>query len=84
MLRDKTQTLRILGHLKKHGNITSMEAFKKYSATRLSAIIFRLREEGFDIDTRKVHKNNKTFGKYMLEKTQNNNQLLYEYRRLVN
>ena len=84
MLRDKTQTLRILGHLKRHGNITSMEAFQKYSATRLSAIIFRLREEGFDIDTRKENKNNKSFGRYVLEDTQNNLQLLYEYRRLVN
>ena len=83
MLTDKTQTMLILKHLKRNGNITTMEAFKDYNATRLSAIIFRLREEGFDIDTKKMNKNGKYFGKYVLEDTQNNNQLLYEYRRLV-
>ena len=69
MLRDKTKHCGILGHLKRYGNITSMEAFQKYSVTRLSAIIFRLREEGFDIDTKKEHKNNKSFGRYVLEDT---------------
>lgn len=40
----------ILDYLRKHGSITSMEAFNM-GATRLSAIIFTLRRKGFDIET---------------------------------
>lgn len=42
---------RVLAHLREHGSITSLEAIKEYGATRLSAIIFELRAEGYDIDT---------------------------------
>ncbi len=41
----------ILEHLKKHGKITSMEAFELYGVTRLSAIIFDFRKCGYLIDT---------------------------------
>ena len=46
-----TQRARILHHMKsvKDHSITSMEAFQKYGATRLSAIIFDLREIGYNI-----------------------------------
>lgn len=44
----------ILDHLKKHGNITSMEAIHLFGATRLSAIIYILRHKrGYDIVSRK-------------------------------
>jgi hypothetical protein len=36
-------------HLKSKRQISSLEAIKLYSATRLSAIIFNLRKEGYDI-----------------------------------
>ena len=39
----------ILNHLKKKKSITSWEAFEDFGATRLSAIIFDLRSDGFDI-----------------------------------
>ena len=84
MLRFKygkdTQTVKILRHLKRYGAITSMEAFELYYTTRLSAIIFRLREEGFDIDTRRIQHKEANFGKYVLEVTQYNNQLFYDLR----
>ena len=87
MLRFKvgkdTQTVKILRHLKRYGSITSLDAFENYRATRLSAIIYRLREEGFDIDTRRIQQKEANFGKYELEDTQNNNQLLYDLRRLI-
>ena len=87
MLRFKvgkeTKTLKILRHLKKYGSITSLDAFENYRATRLSAIIYRLREEGFDIDTRRIQHKEANFGKYVLEDSQNNNQLLYDLRRLI-
>lgn len=38
-------------HLLEHGSITSWEAIEKYGATRLSAIIFNLRKQGYDIRT---------------------------------
>lgn len=47
----ETQTASILEHLREHEGITSMEAFEKYGATRLSAIIHSLRHQGYIITT---------------------------------
>ena len=45
---------RILRHLKDYGSITSLEAFKDYGNTRLSATIFLLRKDGYKISSEKV------------------------------
>lgn len=45
------KTIAVKNHLIEHNSITSLEAFGKYGATRLSAIIFNLRKEGWVIDT---------------------------------
>lgn len=45
------KTQKVLAHLKERGTITSWEAIKEYGATRLSAIIYRLRDKGFNIST---------------------------------
>ena len=60
-------------HLIKRGSITSWEAIKLYGCTRLSAKIYNLREEGFDIKTDHVTKKNRygypvTFANYILQK----------------
>tara|TARA_R100001163_G_C4955446_1_gene121432 strand:+ start:55 stop:336 length:282 start_codon:yes stop_codon:yes gene_type:complete len=55
----KTQTDAIKWHLKTYGNITSWEAIKEYGATRLSAIIFNLREEGYNIITKDLEVKNR-------------------------
>ena len=47
----KSQSDAILWHLKTYGSITSYEAIKEYGATRLSAIIFNHRKEGYEIDS---------------------------------
>lgn len=47
----KGQRKAVLDHLQSGKGITSMEAFQKYGATRLSAIIFDLRKLGYDIET---------------------------------
>jgi len=47
----KSQSDAVLWHLKTYGSITSYEAIKEYGATRLSAIIFNHRKEGYDIDS---------------------------------
>tara|TARA_R100001224_G_scaffold111267_2_gene90978 strand:+ start:224 stop:502 length:279 start_codon:yes stop_codon:yes gene_type:complete len=65
----KTQREAIMWHLKTYGKITSWEAIKEYGATRLSDIIFRLKNEGYNIRTNLIKKENRfgnttTFAKY--------------------
>ena len=62
---------RILQHLKDFGSITSLEAFKEYGNTRLSATIFLLRKDGYKISSEKVGCKNRYgkivyFAKYIL------------------
>lgn len=68
-----TQIDRILRHLKEYGSITSLESFREYGATRLSAIIYILKERGYKFDEEWITKNNRygektTFKKYILQK----------------
>lgn len=44
----------VLNHLKSGRSITSIEAIELYGATRLSAIIFRLKKEGYAFRTEDV------------------------------
>jgi hypothetical protein len=62
------KTNEVIKHLRKYGSITSLQAFNKWNATRLSAIIFNLRhKKGFDIDSKeKVTKFGVPFSKYIL------------------
>jgi len=54
----QTQTEEVLAHLIKNGSITSLEAFKRFGCTRLSAMIYKYRARGYEIETRsKVEKN---------------------------
>ncbi len=46
-----SQTEAVLAHLKKHGNITSVQAIELFGATRLSGIIYVLRRRGYRIIT---------------------------------
>lgn len=47
-----TQKRMVLSDLKRSKRgITSLKAFEKYGITRLSAVIFELRDEGYDIKT---------------------------------
>lgn len=45
------KTEKVLEHLQTYGCITSLEAIELYGATRLSDIIFRLRNKGLNILT---------------------------------
>lgn len=51
----ENKTKNVLNHLIQNGSITSWEAIEKYRATRLSAIIFKLKERGYDIVTEMKH-----------------------------
>lgn len=66
----KSQSDAVLWHLKTYGSITSYEAIKEYGATRLSAIIFNHRKEGYNIDSMPLNKKtrfgrNTTIAKYI-------------------
>tara|TARA_R100001369_G_scaffold14442_1_gene29070 strand:- start:254 stop:463 length:210 start_codon:yes stop_codon:yes gene_type:complete len=67
---DNTQIKKVSKHLKQKKKITSWEAIEKYQCTRLSAIIYKLRKDGWDIVTNnKFNKNTKaSFAEYVLEK----------------
>lgn len=53
--------------MKEYGSITSLQAFEKYSITRLAAVIFNLRQEGWDIAMiRERSSNGKRYGRYYL------------------
>lgn len=62
---EKSQTIRILEHLKKGQTITPLEALEKFGCFRLSAIIYSLRHDGYEIETKFVTKNKKTFAEYI-------------------
>ena len=58
-MNKKTQVSEVIKHLRKYKQITSYEAIKKYGATRLSGIIFKLRKMGFEIETENVTSKNR-------------------------
>lgn len=70
MKTNKTsKTKKVLEHLQKYGSITSWEAIEEYGATRLSAIIFNLREN-YKIQSDRVshidrYGNQSTFARYI-------------------
>ena len=51
---EKTQTQLVLERLKSGRGITSLEAFREFGITRLSAIIFNLRKRGLDIESQTI------------------------------
>lgn len=64
-MNKKSQKQKIMSYIRKHGSITSIEAFKKLGVTRLSAIIYYLKEDGFKIDSvTEVGKNGTHWSKY--------------------
>lgn len=67
-----TKTDKVLNHLRTFGCITSLEAIELYKATRLSDIIFRLRNKGIKIQTIDIPfidscGTKSMYGKYVLE-----------------
>lgn len=50
-----TKTQKVLDYLKRGKKITSWEAIMKFKATRLSAIIFNLKEKGYPIKSELVY-----------------------------
>ena len=68
----RTQTGDVLAHLIEHGSITSIEAIQKYGCTRLSAMIFKFRARGYEIETvdrvvKNRYGNTTTYAEYILK-----------------
>ena len=73
MMKNLTKSELVKQHLLKYKTITSWEAIQNYGATRLSAIIFNLRDRGFQIDTLMIeytdrYGNAGQYAKYVLRK----------------
>tara|TARA_R100000231_G_C5307891_1_gene159512 strand:+ start:343 stop:579 length:237 start_codon:yes stop_codon:yes gene_type:complete len=47
----QTHKTRLLDYLKNYGSITSLEAIRDLGNTRLSATIYVLKDEGYNIET---------------------------------
>lgn len=67
-----SQEKEVLKYLQDGNSITSMKAIELFGATRLSAIIFNLKEKGYDIDTEMQIKTNRyghitQYAKYVLK-----------------
>ncbi len=50
----KTQIESVLDFMQTHTGITSLQAIKKFGATRLSGIIYTLKKQGYDIQDKWV------------------------------
>lgn len=71
MKKTKSQRSEVLRYMQTHKGITSIQAIEKFGATRLSDIIFRLRKDGYDIQTESITTKNRyghsvTYAKYSL------------------
>lgn len=63
-----SKTQKILKYLERRKTITSLEAFRKFNVTRLSAIIYNLRQRGYEITTETKCKNGTLYAVYHLRK----------------
>lgn len=53
-----SQKQQVLNHLETVGELSPLDAFNLFGTMRLSAIIFALKKEGVEIDTRYVQNSN--------------------------
>ena len=65
--RYDSQKSLVLNHLKNDNGITPLEAVNKFGAFRLSAIIFDLKKDGYDIDTEIIKNGGKHYANYKLK-----------------
>lgn len=66
-MKEGTKKAKILEYMKSHYYITSMDAFTLFNETRLAAVVFELRKEGYSIRTDKeTTKDGTPYAKYHL------------------
>lgn len=57
-----TQKQKVIRHLETYGSITPLDAFRDYGIMRLAAVIFKLKEEGFNINSEMITRYVNRFG----------------------
>lgn len=58
-MKKLTQKERVLRHLTDFGSITSLEAIKEYGITRLSAVIYNLKKDGYVLTDKTIKGKNR-------------------------
>ncbi len=66
--RHKSQEEQVEDALLRGESITPLDALHRFGAFRLSAIIFNLRKNGYNISTKMVGHGNKKYALYKIEK----------------
>lgn len=56
----------ILNHLENIGPLTPLDALRHYGCFRLSARIYDLRQQGYEIESKRITKRKKTIAQYTL------------------
>ena len=59
-----SQSNAILKYLKEGNSISSLDALNKFGCFRLSARIHDLKSQGYNINSRSITRNDKTFNEY--------------------
>ena len=72
-----TKKKKILTHLQSCRTITSMEAIDLYKCTRLAAIIYSLKDEGYNIESKNVKGTNTNYARYKLLRTDKDGQYTF-------
>lgn len=69
MRHEDSQSMKVLRYLERGNKITSYEAFVKFNITRLSAVIWILRNDGYKIESRMVNNGDgrTNYAEYWLE-----------------
>ena len=66
--RNNTRYTRLLDYLKKFKSITSLDAIRDLGNTRLSATIYTLRRDGYNIESEDIKVNNRWGGSTTVSK----------------
>ena len=69
------QKQKVIRHLTNYGSITPLDAYGDYGIMRLAAVIFNLKEDGYDIDSEMISGSNRfgekvNFSEYTLKQNQ--------------
>lgn len=67
MSRESSQKMQILRYMQTHPSISAIEALNLCGCFRLAAIIWILRDEGYDIETTMVGEGQKRYAEYSLK-----------------
>ena len=72
-MKKYTKKEKVLMYLKEFGSITSLDAIREFDATRLAAIIYDLKKEGYEFEVERIphidrYGDKVSYAKYTLKK----------------